>query len=201
LLLSILGVGVVGREADIKPKRNYNFGPMDNCQTPYYGIEPLIPYLRQFTWVWECASGEGYLAKALIRHVPIVESTDISKGEDFLAWQPDHDRWDCIITNVPFSIKHLFLERAFELKKPFAFILPDGCLGTARVQKAIGDKIEEMGVIYPSARINFKMPYKGWLGTGAQMVTAWYTWGFGFTGNRFYDASHWNKAYRAQFEI
>jgi hypothetical protein len=44
------------------------------------------------------------------------------KEKDFLKWQPD--QFDCIVTNPPYSLKTEFLRRAYELGKPFAFLLP-----------------------------------------------------------------------------
>ena len=32
---------------------------MDQCQTPTYAVEPLLPYIPKEWLVWESAAGEG----------------------------------------------------------------------------------------------------------------------------------------------
>jgi len=44
-------------------------------------------------------------------------------GNDFLVDEPAF-AYDCIITNPPYSIKDRFLTRCYELKKPFALLMP-----------------------------------------------------------------------------
>jgi len=76
------------------------------------------------------------------------------------------------VTNPPYSIKTKFLKRAFELGKPFAFLLPL----TALEGKERGKLYAEYGIqlIIPNKRINFMT------GSGKKSVwfqTAWFTWG------------------------
>ena len=40
--------------------------------------------------------------------------------------------YDCIITNPPYSLKNEFLRRAYEIGKPFAFLLPLTTLETRK---------------------------------------------------------------------
>lgn len=46
----------------------------------------------------------------------------ISEGQDFFNYEPEH--WDVMISNPPFSKKDEVLQRAFDLGKPFALLLP-----------------------------------------------------------------------------
>ncbi|HYH02973.1 MAG TPA: class I SAM-dependent methyltransferase, partial [Bacillota bacterium] len=94
----------------------------DDFQTPPQAVAPLLPYLNKDWVIWECAAGKGYVAEYLKSKGYAVISTDIKKGKDFLKYAPE--KFDCIITNPPYSLKQEFLQRAFELGKPFAFLLP-----------------------------------------------------------------------------
>ena len=193
----------------MKPKQNYKFGPMDDCQTPGYALEPILPWLELwgFYRIWEPACGDGLLVRELERHNFTVRGTDLKTGVDFLDYNHKPDV-DCIVTNPPFSIKHLFIEKCVELGVPWFLLVPVEAIGTARVQDALTYMPEDgsvnptpdLGIIYTSKRINFKMPNKGWKGSGAQMPTAWYSSGV-FLGNEVFDASHWNKEYRERFEV
>lgn len=92
----------------------------DDYQTPPEALWPLLPYLNPDWTIWECACGKGKLVKALRQEGFTVIGTDREK--DFLIWQPD--QFDCLVTNPPYSLKNEFLRRAYELGKPFAFLLP-----------------------------------------------------------------------------
>ena len=94
----------------------------DNFYTPDLAIEPLVPFLNNDWIIWECAFGEGDLSNSLNkRGFNVVGTPDY----DFLKENSDNIfEFDCIITNPPFSLKDKFLERCFEIGKPFALLLP-----------------------------------------------------------------------------
>jgi hypothetical protein len=153
----------------MKPKLNRKPGGMDNCTTPFYAIEPLLIYLNP-TWIyWDCASGEGNLVRWFERSGLRVVGTDIINGDDFLTMKPLF--CDCIITNPPYSLKYQFLKRCYELRKPFALLMPVETLGAKTAQ----NMFEECGIelMFLDHRVNFKMPYKGW-DCHAQFPTMWF---------------------------
>jgi hypothetical protein len=156
------------RPADIYTPQGY-----DACQTPAYAIDPLLAYLPEGLNIWEPAAGEGYLEGALYDSGFSVTPSDILTGQNFFEYEPE--KWDCIITNPPFSIKYKFLERCYQLGKPFALLMPVETLGT----ESAAVLFNEFGieVIFIRPRINFKMPNKGWDGGGAQFPVAWFTFG------------------------
>ena len=174
----------------MKPKENkgYNTGTYDECQTPPYALEPLLqplfdairPDLRSTKTIWECASGQGTLARDFNRRAYSVIDTDISRGEDFfnddLASKLDRLNWNglVIVTNPPYSIKYEWLKRCYELDHPFALLMPVEMLGTAKGQKLFNKYGIE--IIFMSPRVDFYMPHKGYKGGGAQFPTAWFTW-------------------------
>jgi len=152
---------------EVKPPL-HGYAP-DDFQTPPEALEPLLPYLNRDWLIWECAEGKGYLTRSLRDKSYQVLGSDILSGEDFLRWQPMY--FDCIVTNPPYSLKQQFLQRAYSLGKPFAFLLPLTTLET----KVRQDLFKHYGleIILFDKRINFYVPSgkdsKSWF------ATAWFT--------------------------
>jgi len=151
----------------------------DDFQTPYWVIEYLVPYLKKEWIIWECAMGKGNLVRALEQRGFKVIGTDIKDGYDFLKWTPK--RFDCIVTNPPYSLKNEFLERCYELGKPFALLLPLTALETERRQRLF--KKYGVEIIVLPKRVNFETPsgkgsgswfpvgwFTNWLGIGKQLI-------------------------------
>jgi len=142
-------------------------GRSDEFQTPPEAINPLLPYLKKDWTIWECAWGEGSLAKHLrgkgfkVTGIP---------NTDFLLCELTNA--DILITNPPYSLKDKFLKKAFELGKPFAFLMPL----TALEGKKRGELYRKHGIqlIIPNKRINFITP--SGKGSGAWFQTAWFCW-------------------------
>lgn len=151
-------------------KKSHTF---DRCQTPFYALDPLIPYLPTNCILWESAAGEGQITAKLKLSGFQVIATDILTAQNFFETSPPN--WGCQVTNPPYSIKYNWLERSYQLNKPFALLLPLETLGAAKGQKLF----EHYGIeiILLDKRINFKMPHKGYTGAGAQFPVAWFTWG------------------------
>lgn len=151
----------------------------DLCQTPVYALDPLLLHLPKTWTIWEPCSGEGNLVRHFRRHGYFVRATDIldktEEGEDkhdFLTWTPPFD-YDVIVTNVPFSLKFKFFERAYELRKPFAFLCAGETLFAAKAQRLFDEYGVHIGLL--NKRVDFKMPYKGYAGKGAHFGVAWFT--------------------------
>lgn len=145
----------------------------DACQTPAYALDPLLPYLRSDMTIWEPAKGEGLLVEALYDSgFPSVETSDILTGQNFFEYEPR--RWDVLVTNPPYSLKYKWLERCYQLGKPFALLLPVETLGA----KAAQELMQRYGfeILLLNRRVSFKMPNKGWEGAGAQFATFWFCW-------------------------
>ena len=146
-------------------------GSSNDFQTPPEALEPLLPYLKKDWQIWECACGKLNLVEELQRLGYDVVYSDILNGQDFLNWQ-SNGKWDCIITNPPFKYKQQFLERCYELRKPFALLLPLTTFETAKRQKLFREKGLE--VIFMPKRINFETPNKV-ENSRSWFATAWFT--------------------------
>lgn len=163
----------------MKPKQNYRrdqkkTSSYDQCQTPYYALDPLIPHLPK-SILWESARGDGHIVQKLRLEGFEIRDSDILTDQNFFEYQPDF--WDCQVTNPPYSIKYDWLKRSYELEKPFALLLPLETLGAAKGQELF--KKYGIEIILLNKRVNFKMPFKGYSGGGAQFSVAWFTYGLG----------------------
>ena len=149
------------------PPKNKKYS--DDFQTPKYAIEPLVPFLKKGWIIWECACGKGNLVNALKEHGFKVIGTDILNGKDFLKWQPD--KFDCIVTNPPYSLRYQFIKRAYELDKPWAMLMTLTTLEGKRQELFRKYGIE---LLLLDKRINFETP--SGKGSGAWFPVAWFCW-------------------------
>jgi hypothetical protein len=143
-------------------------GRSDEFGTPKEAIIPLLPYIKKEWVIWECAWGKGSLAK----HFYDEGFNVIGDDRDFIKDEYIESPYDIIITNPPYSLKEEFLTRCYELKKPFALLMPLTALeGIKR-----GKLFREFGIqlIIPNRRINFETP--SGKGSGSWFSTAWFCW-------------------------
>ena len=84
--------------------------PSDHFQTPCYAVASLLPHIQKVNIrnVWECASGSLNISKFLESNEISVHSSDVINGQNFLEYVPKDFNYECIITNVPFSLKNEF---------------------------------------------------------------------------------------------
>ena len=141
-------------------------GHTDEMYTPAYALNPLVKYLSKDNCIWECAYGNGALANHLIN----LGFDIVGNGEDFLTTYID---CDVVVTNPPYSLKYEFLKRAYEINKPFAFLMPLTALEGIK-RGCLYDKYG-LQLIIPNRRINFITPNGG---KSSWFATAWFTNGF-----------------------
>lgn len=142
----------------------------DLFQTDPAALEPLLPFLRPFKRIWEPAAGKGYLAMSLKFEGHDVTLTDIDRGFDFLDTEPRD--CDAIVTNPPYSIKDAWLERCYEIGKPFALLLPYTALEGQRRQNLY--RRHGIDLLMLPRRVTFTTP-SGKKG-GAWFPVAWFTY-------------------------
>ena len=145
-------------------------GHSDEFQTPSYAVDPLIPYLPAGARIWEPAASTGLMARALEQRGFIVYAT----RNDFLSCEPPvFFGAEVIVTNPPYTIKNEFLEHAYSLGLPFAFLMPYTTLETERRQALFRRYGVEL--IFFNRRVNFITP--SGKGSGSWFPTLWLTWG------------------------
>ena len=142
----------------------------DECYTPENAIYPLIDFLKKDWIIWDCAFGTGMLAEHFNKF-----SFNVVGIKDYNFLKEDSDKianFDIIITNPPYSVKDLFLERAFEIDKPFAFLLPLTTLEGIKRGKMFKDK--NIQLIIPNRRFNFANPEGRKNKSSCWFATAWF---------------------------
>ena len=167
----------------------------------YYATEPkaveLLLEQEQFApYVWECACGEGHMAKVLEQHGYNVLATDVVDrgygvgGVDFLTVAKEDIEEDVprdIITNPPYKYAREFVEHALDISKDGAKIAMFLKLTFLEGQKRrlLFDKSPPKTVYVSSSRLQCAKngdfeTYKA--GTGTAIAYAWFIWQKGHYG-------------------
>lgn len=100
-----------------------NTADSDECYTPFYAVDPVLEFLPKDKKIW-CPFDEEWSAfyQTFVRGGYDVVRSSLIEGQDFFEYEPE--KWDIMISNPPFSKKDDVLQRAFDLGKPFALLLP-----------------------------------------------------------------------------
>jgi hypothetical protein len=117
--------GLTGAKKDIEGVQ-----ARDMFMTPAYATDLLIPFIpKEIKVVLEPACGTGKISRQLRNAGYTVFESDLlssdpTKVRNFLTdlWYEMPELFS-IITNPPFSIKNLFVERCFEYGVPFALLV------------------------------------------------------------------------------
>lgn len=161
-------------------------GRSNHFQTPDWAVDCLVPYIKNhFRYrnehkvvgienkIWECAQGAGNIVQRLEHHKFDVIGTDIMNGFDFLSPLMPPPEFDVIVTNPPYSVKDEWLERCYEIGKPFALLMPITALGEQERFKMY--KKHGIQVLMLPKRVDFETPSGE--GSGAWFYCAWFCWG------------------------
>ena len=145
----------------------------NDFQTPEMAIDILFKYvdIPLNYIIWEPAMGKGNIVKALLKKGYRVIGTDIIYGQNFLNY--DVEPFDAIITNPPYSLRDKFIHRCYELKKPWALLMPLTTLEGKERQRLF--RKYGITVIVPNKRINFETPSGG--KSSAWFMTGWFVYG------------------------
>ena len=103
--------------------RSTSWNEKDEYYTPSILVKPILEFLKPESTIWtpfDTESSEFVLILQEAGHKVIY--SHIWYGQDFFNYEPDID-YDYIISNPPFTLKKLILQRLFKLNKPFAMIL------------------------------------------------------------------------------
>lgn len=163
----------------------------------FYATEPraaeLLLELEDFNErIWECACGEGDLAKVFVEHGHNVKSTDLidrgygEGGIDFLQCTEVFD--GDIITNPPYKYAKEFVEKAIELvpdgHKVAMFLKLQFLEGKAR--RELFEKYPPKTVYVASGRLLCAKngDFEGMkAGGGSAVCYCWYIWQKGYKGD------------------
>lgn len=100
----------------------------DEVYTPAYAVKPILKYIdkgnkTQYTVWCPFDTEESEYVKMIRAEGHKVIASHIDEGKNFFYCEPE-ERYDCIISNPPFSLKDDVIKRLYELNKPYAILLP-----------------------------------------------------------------------------
>lgn len=100
----------------------FSKGNNDECYTPRYAVEELLPYIPKNKTVWCPFDTEKSQFVQVLKDNRIdVTYSHIDNGQDFFEYEPD--KWDILISNPPFTNKRKIFEKALSFNKPFALLM------------------------------------------------------------------------------
>lgn len=100
----------------------YPVGGNDECYTPRYAVEAILPYLDKSKTYWLPFDREdSEFVKVLRENGFKFVNSHIDYGQDFYLYESKV--WDAILSNPPFTNKRMIFERALSFGKPFALIM------------------------------------------------------------------------------
>jgi hypothetical protein len=143
------------------------FEQPDECYTPENAILPLLPYLNKESTILDCAYGSGMLAEHFKKY-----GFNCIGNNTFNFLLDEIPQVDIIITNPPYSLKDDFLKRAFEVGKPFAFLLPLTTLEGIKRGKMFSEN--DIQILIPNRRFNFANPEGRKTKGSCWFATAWF---------------------------
>lgn len=172
----------------------------------YYATEPKATelLLAEETFapvIWECACGEGHMAKVMEEHGYQVISTDLiyrgygdEKSVDFLH-EPIADFDGDIITNPPYKYALQFVEKALERVKPgrkvAMFLKLQFLEGKSRKQFFL--KHPPKTVYVSSSRLICAMNGEFEKYPSSAVAYAWFVWEKGYKGNPIIKWINWRS--------
>ena len=160
-------------------KRRADLDGPDFFPTPAWATEALVAAEPFEGEIWECACGDGAMARVLESAGHKVRATDLyarghgETGVDFL--QATHAT-DNIVTNPPYNVAEAFVAQGVKLaRKKFALLLRLAFLEGANRAETIFLKHPPSRVWVFSERITFYMKGATRAGTGTTAY-AWFVW-------------------------
>ena len=136
----------------------------DECYTPNVALDPLLKYINKKHTIYEATSGISLKIVNYLKHKGY--KVIASEGRDYL--KDTLPEYDIMITNPPYSIKDKFIEKSYEIGKPFALLLPVASIQGIKRNKLFNKYGIDLIVL--NKRIDFT-------GKGSpHFGVAWFTW-------------------------
>lgn len=153
----------------------------DVYYTPEYAFEIIAAVIRDFKSIWDPAAGaETHPVKAHFEKLGHrVIASDILEGpeNDFLTTKTKK-RYDMIVTTPPYDLRKEFIQRACDLNKPFALLVPVNVLESRTIRDLLKQK--DISIIFPAKTVTFTspvesrsvktLPYSIWLVHGVERL-------------------------------
>jgi hypothetical protein len=135
----------------------YSAGKNDEMYTPKYAVKPILEYIKP-DWVVWCPfdTVNSEFVKEISKTNKVIYS-HIDNGEDFYTYEPS-ERWDCIISNPPFSNKRSIFERALSFGKPIALLMANTWLNDKYSKWVFYEAGRDMQLLMFDKRIRYIKP-------------------------------------------
>tara|TARA_R110000764_G_scaffold111794_1_gene198556 strand:- start:546 stop:1046 length:501 start_codon:yes stop_codon:yes gene_type:complete len=138
----------------------------DDYETPKNILEMLLPYIKDFTKIYD----PFYCAGRVKKNWEELEKICYNEKLDAFNRDPPDD-FDITISNIPFSMKEKTMKLFFDLKKPFIILMPINAMGS----KWINKYFSKLQFLIPNKRLHFSK--NGKLGKGSWFDTCFYCYG------------------------
>lgn len=117
----------------------YSKGNNDECYTPRYVVEEILPYLSKDKIYWlPFDTDDSAFCKVLKENGYKYINSHISTGQDYYNYEPSE--WDIMLSNPPFTNKRKIFERALSFGKPFALLMTNTWLNDSAPKQLFKDK-------------------------------------------------------------
>ena len=118
----------------------------DDYETPSEVLKDLIPFIEDYNIIYDPFFCKGTIIKEWEK------LGKICINEDKNAFNREHpEKYDIIISNIPFSLKKKCFELFFSLNTPFIILTTIDSLGSKWIKKYFND----LQFIIPSGRYNY----------------------------------------------
>lgn len=128
----------------------------DEQYTPKHWVELLLPYIQHHkgkTIRCPFDREDSQFVKVLTGDWFNVVYSHLDYWQDFLTYEPEQR--DIIISNPPYKNKRVFRERALNLWKPFALLLPLNILSDSVINVTMREREMEFQLLIPQKRMRF----------------------------------------------
>ena len=160
-------------------KRRADLDGPDFFPTPAWATHALVENERFQGTIWECACGDGAMARVLEEAGYKVRATDLygrGYGEDGVDFLKSTRKVDNIVTNPPYNVAEAFVAQGLKLARhKFALLLRLAFLEGANRANTIFLKHPPSRVWIFSERITFYMKGAERAGSGTTAY-AWFVW-------------------------
>lgn len=117
----------------------YSSGNNDECYTPAYVVEAILPYLPKDKTYWlPFDRDDSEFVKVLKNNGYKYINSHIDYGTDFYNYEPE--KWDILLSNPPFTNKRKIFERALSFGKPFGLLMSNTWLNDSAPKALFKDK-------------------------------------------------------------
>lgn len=166
-------------------KRRADLDGPDFFPTPAWATHALVENERFVGQIWECACGDGAMARVLEEAGHKVRATDLygrGHGETGVDFLKAARKVDNIVTNPPYNVAEAFVAQGLKLaRRKFALLLRLAFLEGANRANTIFLKHPPSRVWIFSERITFYMKGAARSGSGTTAY-AWFVWDKGASG-------------------